>query len=996
MSHTAWVYADSILLGGATRIVASDDGYLWLASTRGVIRFDGMRFTVLDSTDTPALRSRRSGMFTPRVASRGTLWISRPDGAVVSYREGRFRVVIDSIPGRETTIIADSSGHVFVWARGRDWLGQIDDTGRLDSVPLPPLAGRTLIGVMVDDDGGLWVGAQSATLWHRTGATWRAVDPPERSDYGPIMPLLRARDGTLWVTYRGWLYRRSGERWKRVIVPGRPGVAITATQVVEDRTGSIWITANNAGVLRWHDGALDKYEVSDGLTGASGLSIHVNDVGVAWFTTGAGLDRLRVAPLSAMAGVGSFTMTSTVRMVQDVAGFAWAEMESGRAHARFDGGAIRGTSEPLVADSVHMPGTPDRGYQFLEAARSGGAWVGPSAGGLGRITTTGYQVLDERVGVPSKRHWRLLEASDGSMWLAGLFTGVGRIRNGRYSPVTLPGFAEPAVASFAEDGRGDVWISMDRSPTVFAVRGDSVVRRLDASRGVRDTVLRLVAERGDTLWGVGTRSLVRIVGDRAVTIETPSLPHLRGPSVRRLSGVPSLGAFRADDRLWIVGEGGIAHYSVTQLHAAADGSGALPRPTRLDALDGIPVPAARSLTLDPVSATRDGRFWIRTPTGFATLDPRRVIDEPRAPRPIVEEVLVGGRRVPLDGPLEIGPNPERVEIRVTATAAAFPERVRVEHRLDGAETGWVHTGPSRTVAYTQLRPGSYTFRLRVPNEAGGEVAPDATLAFRVVPAWYQAYWFAGLVVLLIAAGGPAAVYTWLRHRSRLREAGMQARFDAALAERTRVARELHDTLLQGFTGITLQLQGVLRTIERSPAQATERLAQTLSLADATLLDARQSIWDMRVPELRDRDLASALEGAAMQAVADTPIKVRFQVRGRTRRLAPLLESTALRIGREAAHNAVRHANPSAIDIDLVYTDEHIDLSVRDDGRGFETSNVRGAAQPGHWGVSGMRERAESAGGAFDIRGMPGAGTIVSLRLPIGADVRVAERRAPGP
>jgi signal transduction histidine kinase len=576
----------------------------------------------------------------------------------------------------------------------------------------------------------------------------------------------------------------------------------------------------------------------------------------------------------------------------------------------------------------------------------------------------------------------MLEATDGALWSASLSGGVGRVRNGRYSPIALSGANAPSVSSFAEDGRGHVWISLDRSPTVFAMRGDSVVRRLDDAAGIRDTVLLLVAERGDTLWGVGTRSLVRIAGDRAVTIESAAIPRLRGSLLRRTAGVPSLGAFLAHGRLWIAGEGGIGHFSVAQLHAAADTRGAPPQPTLLDAHDGIPVPTVRSLTLDPVSASPDGRFFIRTATGLAVLDPRRMIADARPPRPIIEEVTVGGRAMPLDRAIEIGPNPERVEVRVTATSAAFPERVRLEHRLDGAETAWVPTGASRTVTYTQLRPGTYTFHVRSPNASTGGDPAEATLSFRVMPAWYQAWWFAGLAILIVAAGGPAAVFVYLRHRGRLREAQMQARFDAALAERTRVARELHDTLLQGFTGITLQLQGVLRTIERSPdTAAAERLAQTLSVADATLLDARRMIWDMRAPELEHNDLSAALERAAMQAVADTPITVRFQVKGRTRRLAPLVESTALRVGREATTNAVRHAAASTIDIDLVYADAHLELTVRDDGRGFDGATASAAALPGHWGVSGMRERSAGVGGTLDIRGAPGVGTVVSLRLP---------------
>ena len=980
------------MVGGATRVLESGDGYLWLASPRGLIRFDGIRFTLLDSTDTPALRSRRSGMFTPRYADeKGALWISRPDGAVVIYRDRRFRVVADSLPIRDTQIAGDSAGRVYVWARPNNWLATIDSAGRTDSIPLPSVPGLVLTGAMIARDGTLWIGAESALFWRRTNGVWSALDPPETDGYGPIVPLLLARDGGLWASSRGMLYRRKDDRWTPVTIPGLPGILVNATQVVEDRNGSVWIASNNLGMLRWHDGVVEKYEVADGLTGASALSVHVNVAGVVWVTTSAGLDRLRPAPLSAIADVGSFRMTSLTRLVQDVEGVAWAELENGRGFARFAGGPIRGTNEPFTADSIQLPGTPRRGYQLFGAARNGGAWIGPRRGGLGRIGKRGYDDLYPSPPMPPVRQWRMLEATDGALWSASLFGGPGRVRNGRYSPIVLPGADSPAVSSFAEDGRGHVWISLDKSPTVFALRGDSLVARLDHAAGVRDTVLLLVAERGDTLWGVGTRSLVRIVGDRAVTLESVAIPRLRGPLLRRTAGVPSLGAFLVDGRLWIAGEGGIGHYSIAELHAAADARGDLPQPALLDAQDGIPVPAVRSLTLDPVSASHDGRFFIRTPTGFAVLDPRRVIADIRPPHPIIEEVTVGGRRVPLDGPIEIGPNPERVEVRVTATSAAFPERVRLEHRLDGAETAWGRTGPSRTVTYTQLRPGSYTFRLRAHNAGDRRPPAEATLAFRVMPAWYQAWWFAGLAILVVAAAGPAAVFVYLRHRGRLREAQMQARFDAALAERTRVARELHDTLLQGFTGITLQLQGVLRTIDRSPDKAAERLAQTLSVADATLLDARRMIWDMRAPELEHNDLASALQGAAKQAVADTPITVRFQVKGRTRRLAPLVESTALRIGREATTNAVRHAAASTIDIDLVYADAHLELTVRDDGRGFDTAAIA-PAQPGHWGVPGMRERSAGVGGTLDIRGTPGAGTVVSLRLPVDLETAPTSRQ----
>jgi len=253
---------------------------------------------------------------------------------------------------------------------------------------------------------------------------------------------------------------------------------------------------------------------------------------------------------------------------------------------------------------------------------------------------------------------------------------------------------------------------------------------------------------------------------------------------------------------------------------------------------------------------------------------------------------------------------------------------------------------------------------------------------RVVPAWYEAGWFRGLVVLAAIAVGPVVVFQVLQRRARRREAALHARFDATLDERTRIARELHDTLLQGFGGITLQLHVVAHTLTGAPAKAAERLGRILSLADNTLVEARQMIWDLRTPELEYQDLSEALASAARNAIVDAPIELRFSVRGEERRLAPLVESTALRVGREAATNAARHARPNLIEIELAYGERLLDLRVHDDGSGLPLDSGGEHRPNGHWGIAGMRERATRAGGAFDISSRAGGGTTVSLQLPI--------------
>lgn len=253
------------------------------------------------------------------------------------------------------------------------------------------------------------------------------------------------------------------------------------------------------------------------------------------------------------------------------------------------------------------------------------------------------------------------------------------------------------------------------------------------------------------------------------------------------------------------------------------------------------------------------------------------------------------------------------------------------------------------------------------------------------PMWFQTWWFGSILFLSVAATGALVVYTLQRARARREAERLRARFEATLIERTRLARELHDTLLQGFTGITLQIQAVHRSVAGVSPEAATVLARVLALADTTLRDARQMVWDMRAPELDDHDLAEALEGAARGALVGSAIDLHFTVSGDRRRLMLGVETAVLRIGREAVVNAVKHGDPHTVDVALTYEPRRVQLFVRDDGRGFDPAEVNWAGDGGHWGLRGMRERASRAGGQLEIVGTPGRGTIISLHLPVDGD-----------
>ena len=428
-------------------------------------------------------------------------------------------------------------------------------------------------------------------------------------------------------------------------------------------------------------------------------------------------------------------------------------------------------------------------------------------------------------------------------------------------------------------------------------------------------------------------------------------------------------------------ESGIARLSLSDLHRAADGDTAQVTPTFFNALDGLPSPRSTGGTRRSLRVGPDGRLWIATPTGFAVTDGSRPAINPVAPVIHIEEVSLAGTRISMADGGTLPPNPERFTIRYSAPNLGLPERVRVEYQLQGVDQAWVEGKPPRVVVYNQLRPGPYRFRVRAWNEDGVASTGETTLTFRVLPAWYQSRWFLALCILGTAAIGAAIAAETHRRRSQRTAAGAQARFETVLAERTRLARELHDTLLQGFTGITLQLDGVRGSLHERAEPEAEELSQILLRADKTLREAREMVWDMRQPALTHDKLNEALRLASATFPNPGNVTLQHIVTGVPRPLAPTVVTTILRIGKEAVVNALKHAQASSIVVHLTYEPRRVLLEVLDDGRGCAPDQLDAATAGGHWGVAGMRERARSAGGALSLTTAPDEGTRIAVTLP---------------
>jgi signal transduction histidine kinase len=466
--------------------------------------------------------------------------------------------------------------------------------------------------------------------------------------------------------------------------------------------------------------------------------------------------------------------------------------------------------------------------------------------------------------------------------------------------------------------------------------------------------------------------LLRITNRRVAEVPLPWLTNDPASS----KGIAISGKY-----LWLASSGGIMRMSIAELDRAANGDSVRIVPTVFGALDGLSVPRTPSLTPIVMRVGKGGRVWIATPNGLAFVDPADRIVNATPPRVHVEELLVAGSVVPLADGGTIEPNPNRVEIRFTAISTVLPERVRLQYRLDGADDRWIDDGGPRLASYSRPGPGDYRFRVRAWNEDGVPSRGEATLQFRILPAWYQSRVFLALCVVGVAGLGAVGAVGWQRGRTRRATERVQARFEAVLAERTRIARELHDTLLQGFTGITLQLEGLRGSLKERAAQSANELAVILGHADTALREAREMVWDMRSPELQDADLASALEQVTKRVANASHVQVLHLVSGPQRRLPPAVEATILRIGREAVFNALQHGDPTSVTVHLTFEPRHVMLEVSDDGRGADPAQLAAAPARGHWGIAGMRERAQTAGGTFVLATALKQGLKLSVSLP---------------
>ena len=940
-SLTSWGLNDGLPSSEVLAIAQDVDGFLWLGTDTGLVRFDGTRFLRWPGAPTP--RSVRSIVVMPG----GDVWTGLgEDGGVLRYsRTGPGQLRFEREYGKGDGLTAGAVRSLVVDRDGTIWAGHLGglfrfSDGRWSKWTAAGLDHAEVHALVVDAHERLLVGTSRGMLVSNSSAHDAfAFDEagPERPD--PVLGISVDPSGAIW--------RTDGRHGFKAGVGGRGPVTGTeigrGQRLLHDSAGYLWVGTGGQGlwrVTKAQTGRLtvEQSTVTTGLLGNGVTSILEDREGNIWVGTLDGLNRFTryiatpIQGLGLVSGIevsphGIWVMTAESLALIDPAGASLAAITK-----------YRGEVTAMHADEHGRlwMSTGTRLWRFDEDGRLRGPLP---AGGLGAIH---------------------LIASDrrGGLWLYDVQRGLQRLVDGQLVSAPLPDEVRHAQLAWMDTRHdGTLWLAT-ADERLVSVNTDGEAAVYDRDDGLDAGIVRtmLVDDEG-TLWLGATQGLVRFQDGRFSTIQD-----IHGHAMESMTGVIVDGG-----QVWAGLRSGILRVPREDLHrrmALEDAAVPLVHINKGDGLAGNP----RWYGHRGVVRDRHGRLWMVTSRGLSVVDPANIA----AAKPVeanVDTVVVDGHPLS-EGISELPAGTRRLDVQFAARALTSPSAIRFRYRLDGFDTEWVEAGPRRHASYTNLPPGAYRFNLMATNTDGTWPAQPTLWTFSVQPMFYQTRTFLALTVL--ATLGIVAL-VWRLHLKRVRN-----EMSILLAERARLAREIHDTLLQGLFGVALRCDAIAAEAEATSPQIQSHLLDLRRGVEQYVREARQSILGLRSPTLDSLGLANALRTTGERLTAGTQMTFAFEVVGRARRCPAVAEEHLLRIGQEAITNAVRHARAATVGATLRYSSDGIQLQVSDSGQGFDVGTACGN---NGLGLENIRERAAAAGGIVQIHSQAGRGTHVEVKVP---------------
>jgi signal transduction histidine kinase/ligand-binding sensor domain-containing protein len=943
-SVTVWGQQQGLPQDTIRAITQTADRFLWVGTDEGLARFDGYEFVAIGKGQGGLPSNSVNAL---AASPDGSLWIGTPNG-LTRYAHGQFRTFTqkDGLPGNAVSaLLVDHAGTLWIVAGGS--LSRFDGARFKNFIREQDIPLRVVRGVWEDRAQRLYVAGTSSVARLENGTFRSLFEPAVLAGDFPAAGLTDRR-GDLWILgFRGLVRKSPDGRISRYGSPEGLTDPFELRAITEDRDGNLWV-ATNSGLAR-----LEKERfrtLAEGSAQDGVRSLFEDRDGNLWVGTNRGLLRLRDDVFTVFGKPEGLPSDEPNVIYQDRSGTVWAGF--------LDAGLRRfAPGDPFHA----IPAGPDRGRVYSIRETRAGTLLVSTREGLeiwdhGRMRPV---ILPDPQG--RKRVFDALEDSAGEIWLA-LPQGLGQLRGDKFRaiiPAASPSMLEGAFVTLAEARDGSLWAGTIQSGLWRVTREGN--RLYTVADGLGSNLIRsLHADQDGTVW----------IGTFGGGLSAYSEGHFRrftehdGLLSDNISHI-------ADDggALWLNTTRGICRIPKTQLSDLANRKRSRLDPINYGVADGL-----RSAQSTPDIGLgggphSDGSLWFATARGIAIYRPgaRR----PAAtPLPIyLAEMTADGRQLDGTSHVRVPPGRGRIEIRYAAIYLSAPEVVRYSYKLEGLDSDWVAAESRRVVTYNNLGRGDYRFRIRA--EAPGVPPMEASYDLELLPHYYETAWFRAFCIAL------AAFACWMVYRLRVRQ--IRLRFAAVLKERLRLAREIHDTLAQAFVGISSQLDALETCLPEKLRPAHVYLDLARRMAQHSLTEARRSVMDLRSTALADRDLAAALESDARNWTVGSAANVEIHVTGRFQKLPEDVEHNLLRIAQEAVTNASKHAHASRIEVKLERAAKVVNLKVIDDGCGFQADDAF-AGMGGHFGLIGIRERAERIGGEFRLESQPGAGTEVEVTV----------------
>jgi signal transduction histidine kinase/ligand-binding sensor domain-containing protein len=969
-AHSAWTIQDGYLPGRPESIAQTTDGYLWIGTEAGLLRFDGVRF----DASSPPVR-RQPVLSSARIESvtgtrDGSLWISA--------HLSRAQVSLSRWTGNELLnypVTGLGIGRVYQTRSAGLWLAE----------PLCQIVGlkprcyaktdgiRGFITSFVEDAHGyFWLGTSPGVLRWSPGTRAVMVHslPGPNNSPGGSVRIVAAADGSLWagVSQTGpglGLEHFVDGKWTSRIAPGVDSSTWQVGELLLDREGALWVATLNGGLYRIYGNRVDHFGRADGLSGNYVQNLFEDRERDIWVVTDQGIDRFRDTTVEAFSSVSGLCLVETDSLLVTHDGTLWVG-----GQGALD--VLRGNRFVCLPLAKHLPG---RQVTSLFEDDAHQLWIG----------------VDDKMGIYEHGHFTQVNGTDGepigiivaitedvdhNIWMVtgGNHRMLFRIRGRKVEQeLNFPGMA-PAHA-LAADPAGGIWLGLMNGDLARYRNGQTELVHFDQPA---DSMVAQVAVRPDG-------SVLAASGSGLLGLRDGK-PHV----MTTRNGLPcnAVNTFITDDAgsLWLYLPCGFVEITAAQLQKWWTDPHAVLKPRVLDALDGMQPGAGWFQSLS--AKTPDGRLWFAGDV-LQMIDPARRYETRVVPEVQVEHVIADQKRYAPGPALQLPELTRYIEIDYTAPIFAIPQRVRFRYKLEGLDRNWQDVGTRREALYTNLGPGDYTFLVSASNNGGPWSTSDAAVGFTIAPAFYQTRWF------YILCGFACLALLTLVYRVRVRQvaAEVRGRMEARLAERERIARDLHDTLLQGMQGLIWRFQAAT---DRIPVEqpARDLMEQSLNRADRLLEEGRDRLKELRPVGGDVADLAQALAAEGEQLAQHQSAKFQVSVQGAPRVLHPIVREEGFLIGREALGNAFRHSGAKKIEVEMSYCDAALHVRVRDDGRGISAPVLESGGKPQHFGLIGMRERAKKLGGELEIWSKPEAGTEVDLCVP--AHVAYRRSKAPAP